>query len=238
MSRGPDIRHHEDEASPGLPERLPPGETILWQGSPDRMRMALTTFPVRWIAAWFLALAAWRGVTMQGAQDAVAAVSWTLAVGAVACGILAFIGWAAAWTSLYTITNRRVVMRVGIAVDKCVNLPFARIVGAQVRLPGRTGGGAGGGVGDIALQLAPDSRIGWLVFWPHVRPLPLTVPVPRLTAVPEAARVAAVLRDALLEDAARRGVEAEGAAPVTPARAPVGGGRAAETGFGGAAAPA
>jgi hypothetical protein len=210
MTTGPDIRHHEDEAIPGLPERLPAGETILWQGSPDRTAMALTTFPVGWIAAWFLALATWRGITMGGAVDAALAVSWTLAVGAVACGILAFIGWAAAWTSLYTITNRRVVMRVGIAVDKCVNLPFAQITGAGLKA-------RGGGRGDLALELAPEARIGWLVFWPHVRPFPLSRPAPRLTALPDAARVAGILQQALVADAARRGVAVEAAGPVEAA---------------------
>lgn len=208
MAQGPDIRHHEDEALPGLPERLPAGETILWQGAPRPRRMALTTFPVALIALWFVALAAWRGFAMQGAADMVAAVSWTLAVGALACGVLAFIGWAAAWTSLYTITNRRVVMRVGIAVDKCVNLPFSQIAGAQLRL--RADGG-----GDIALQLVPGARIGWLVFWPHAKPFPLTRPEPRLTALADARSVAAILSEALLADAARRGVTADGGIPET-----------------------
>ena len=34
------LHEHEFEAAPGLPEKLPQGERILWQGAPDALALA------------------------------------------------------------------------------------------------------------------------------------------------------------------------------------------------------
>ena len=47
---------HEFEAAPGLPERLPAGERILWQGAPDWRALALHAFHVRKLAIYFAAM--------------------------------------------------------------------------------------------------------------------------------------------------------------------------------------
>ena len=44
----------------GLPERLPEGETLLWQGRPSWRQLALRAFHVREIAIYFALLLAWR----------------------------------------------------------------------------------------------------------------------------------------------------------------------------------
>ena len=50
---------HDDfnfEPIRGLPEKLPEGEHILWQGSPDFRRLAREALGVRWIMAYFAIL--------------------------------------------------------------------------------------------------------------------------------------------------------------------------------------
>ena len=44
---------HEFEAAPGLPEALPAGEHILWQGSPDWKLLAVDAFHVKRLAIYF-----------------------------------------------------------------------------------------------------------------------------------------------------------------------------------------
>ena len=44
---------HEFEAAPGLPEPLPRGERLLWQGRPDWRQLALHAFHVRKLAFYF-----------------------------------------------------------------------------------------------------------------------------------------------------------------------------------------
>jgi hypothetical protein len=54
---------HDDfnfEPIRGLPEKLPEGEHILWQGAPDPRRLAREALGVRWVAAYFILLAVWR----------------------------------------------------------------------------------------------------------------------------------------------------------------------------------
>ena len=53
------MMHHDDFASepvPGLPERPPAGERILWQGAPDRRTLARTAYHTRLVAAYFAAV--------------------------------------------------------------------------------------------------------------------------------------------------------------------------------------
>ena len=45
---------HEFEAAPGLPEALPAGERILWQGSPDWRALGNEAFHLKRLAQYFV----------------------------------------------------------------------------------------------------------------------------------------------------------------------------------------
>lgn len=193
---------HDDfafEPVPGLPERLPEGEHILWQGRPDVWALARDALSVRVVAGYFVLLAAWRAVVVGGAApvgEALIAGAWLLAVGAVACAILWSIAWAQAKAAMYTITNRRVVMRVGAALNVTFNLPFRQIETAS--LAARKDG-----TGSIALTLSGSNRVSYLICWPHVRPWRMARCEPTLRSIPDAARVAGVLGEAAVDQLAQ-----------------------------------
>ena len=44
---------HEFEAQTGLPEKLPQGEVILWQGSPNWVSLAVEAFHLRALGIYF-----------------------------------------------------------------------------------------------------------------------------------------------------------------------------------------
>lgn len=172
------MTEYEIEPIPGLPGQLPPGERILWQGAPEWRVLAHTAFRTHWIAGYFgflvavsLGFSSWTGAAL------------TAALGAVALGLLHLLAWGSARTTLYTLTNRRIVLRIGIAVPKCINLPLSQI--ASVDLACRADG-----TGDLPLTLAGSARLGWLALWPHVRPWTTARPRPMLRAVPDATTVA------------------------------------------------
>jgi hypothetical protein len=209
----PGQHEHEFEAAPGLPEPLPAGERLLWQGGPDWRRIAIEAFHVRKVAIYFAAILLARGAFVLsdggGTTKALIAMLWLTPLVAFALGTLIALAWMTGRTTMYTITSRRVVMRIGIVLTVTFNLPFKRIAGAGLRL-------LGDGRGDIPLQLAAGERIGWLHLWPHARPWKVGRPEPMLRAVPDAQRVAGILADAWSEAngiAAAPAAEARAAAP-------------------------
>jgi len=177
----------------GLPDRLPPGETILWQGAPEWRALAVRAFHVRKVAAYFALLAAWIVVSTaaEGGPVAEAAGSVGIAalLGTAAIAILILLAWLSSRTTVYTITDRRVAMRIGIALPMYVNLPF-RIVGSAALAAQPDG------TGDIPLSLN-DGRMAYFALWPHARPWRIGKPEPMLRAVPDARRVAGLLGRAL-----------------------------------------
>lgn len=206
------MREHDFEPVPGLPEALPEGETILWQGGPQFGPLARRALHVRSIAFYFAALAGWRGTTL--ALDGASAVEIALGsallvlLGAAAIAPLALFAWASARSTVYTITNRRIVIRAGVALPTSVNVPFAAVQAAGLKLHGE-------GVGDIALRLVPEQKIAYLFLWPHVRPWHFSRPEPTLRCVDGAESVAQVLGRAL---AGAASVPVQPVADVAPQR--------------------
>ena len=107
-----------------------------------------------------------------------------------ALGILGFLAWLNSRTTVYTITNRRVVLRFGAAVPKAINIPFTIIDAAAMKaLPG--------GAGDLALTLKAPNKIAFLQLWPHARPWRMAKPQPTLRALGDVASAASVLASAM-----------------------------------------
>lgn len=181
---------HEFEAAHGLPEALPANEHLLWQGRPDPVLFARRVFHMDVLLVYFGALMAWRalGSRYDGADWGAALLGTVtiLPLAVLALGLLAATAWFMATSTVYTITDRRVVMRVGVVLSVTFNLPFARIAAANLRR-------RADGSGDIALTLHADDRIGYGHLWPHVRPWLLRNPQPMLRGLPDGDAAAAIL---------------------------------------------
>jgi Bacterial PH domain len=180
------IAEHDDEPVPGLPGFLPKGEEILWQGTPDWKRLAVSALHVRAVAIYFAALAGLGVVQAVRGSGSWFGVAITLGIGLLGIAILALIAWGTARSTVYTLTNRRVVMRIGIALPKCINLPLSLIKSADLALNAD-------GTGDIPLTLTAQQRLGYIQLWPHARAWQLREPQPMLRAIPDAQKVATML---------------------------------------------
>jgi hypothetical protein len=175
---------HEWEAAPGLPSALPKGEHVVWQGAPDWKRLAIHAFHVRKIAVYFALMLAVQAINLTAPEGL---VSWkplvvAASLYAVALALLLGTAWLSARSTLYTLTNKRVVMRIGIVLTLTFNLPYKRIAGASLKAQGQ-------GTGDIALALHPEDRIGWVHLWPHQRAWHVSHPQPTLRCVPQGQHV-------------------------------------------------
>lgn len=184
---------HEMEPQYGLPEHLPAGETIRWQGSPEFKAMALRVFHVRKVAVYFAALLALRAVLVASdggsLTDALFALAWPLPLALTALVALTALAWMTATTAVYTLTDKRVVMRIGIVLTLTFNIPLRTLKAASLRR-------GAGGIGDVVIQLAGPDQIAFLHLWPHVRPWHVARPEPMLRALADAPHVAALLTQA------------------------------------------
>lgn len=193
------MQEHEIEPIPGLPEKLPEGEGILWQGSPRWWSLTRRAMHLRLLALYFTVMVGWSvtSAVTSGASFAEAALASATSLGlALLClSVLVVIGRALANASLYTITNRRVVLRVGVALPMTINIPFSAIESAAVKRHSD-------GTEDIVLTLSPAQKVAWLALWPHARPWRMGRAEPMLRAVPVTAGAAQVLARALAASAA------------------------------------
>jgi hypothetical protein len=185
---------HDDfksEPLPGLPERPPEDERILWQGKPAWWQLTWESLSIPYVAAYFLFLAVWRFIAvsdlMPFAQAVGASVPF-LVLGAIVIGVLALVGWVQAVTTMYTVTNKRVAMRIGAALTVTLNMPYTQVSNASLSLRRN-------GTGTIALEPSGELPIGYVMCWPHVRPWHIRQTQPALRCIPDAERVARMIAD-------------------------------------------
>ena len=178
----------------GLPGSLPAGERLLWQGAPQLRAMALRVFHVRKVAIYFALLIVYRlaaalhdGVPL---RDMVRPTLILAGLALAACAILFGIAWLVCRTTVYSITSRRVVMHIGVALPITFNLPFTVLSSASVKLHRD-------GTGTIPLVLTEHNRLSYAVLWPHVRPWRNAKAEPCLRLIPDAAQVSRLLADAV-----------------------------------------
>ncbi len=178
----------------GLPASLPPGEPLLWQGAPQFRALALRVFHVRKVAIYFGLLTLYRliGALHDGVPlgEMAKPVLILAGLGIAAVAILAGIAWLVCRTTVYSITSRRVVLHIGVALPITFNLPFAVLGAASVKLNRD-------GTGTIPLVLTEGNRLSLVVLWPHVRPWRNAKAEPALRLIPDAARVARLLANAV-----------------------------------------
>jgi hypothetical protein len=189
--------HHDDfdfEPVRGLPQHLPKGERMLWQGAPRWQDLAVHAFHARKVIWYFAGLTMLAGVLRLAEGESFAAAikpfQWLMPMGLVAAALLVGLAYLSARTTVYTITSKRLIMRVGMALPVSINLPFSQIDGAAVRL-------FANGSGDIPLKVTAKERIAYLMLWPHARPFHFAHPQPTLRCVARADDVAGLLAAAL-----------------------------------------
>lgn len=188
------MSHDDFDQEPinGLPELPPEGEVILWQGRPDWWALTKESLNLYWVIGYFLFLFAWRFIVMSDQYTLAQAISGSfpfIILGAITCALLIITAYVQARATVYTITNRRVAMRIGAALTVTLNLPYTQIANATLDL-------RKGGTGTIALDLIGDNKLSYLVCWPHVRPWVMRQTQPALRCIPDAANIAEMLSDA------------------------------------------
>lgn len=175
------MSEYDHEPVRGLPAILPEGEKILWQSGPDWKYLVASALHIRLTVAYFAAIVLW--AMMRGDGGTALGVSL---LGIAVLALLAAFAWGVQQTTVYTLTNKRLVLRIGVALNKCINLPLGEIESADLKA-------LGDGHGTIVLQLKGLPRLGYMMLWPHARSLRIVRPQPMLRAIPDARNVAQLL---------------------------------------------
>jgi hypothetical protein len=76
-------------------------------------------------------------------------------------------------STVYAITERRLVLRIGVAIPAVLNIPFDRVESVDLRA-------ARDGTGDVTVTLTGNARVAYLLLWPHARPWRYAQPQPAL----------------------------------------------------------
>lgn len=170
----------------GLPELPPEGEQVLWQGRPTALALASDALLMRWVVGCFALLALWRGTVgweRAGPWEALESGAIPLGMGLVLAGVLLGSAWVMARSAVYTVTNRRIAMRVGAALTVTVNLPYRWIRAADLALSSDCSG-------TVAFDLLGQPRLSYFALWPHVRPWRMRDTQPAFRSLPNAEDVA------------------------------------------------
>ncbi len=161
------MTEYEDEPVEGLPEYLPEGESMIWQGRPTMAAMAKRVFFVPQLALYFGLLIAGHTVyrLMEGVAGAqvMGTLVWQSGLAGIVLALLWWLSRAYAGSVLYTLTSERLVIRSGVALPMMVNIPIEQITAADMRI-------YRDGTGDILLTASEDRRLYWILLWPNVSP--------------------------------------------------------------------
>jgi len=184
------IEEYEHEPVRGLPEYLPEGERLVWQGEPDWRVMARRVFHLRAVSIYFLLLVVWHlGTSLYAGQtlaEAVRAGTWQIGLGLTAIAILAALALAYARATVYTLTDKRLVIRFGVAMPMMVNIPLDIIESADLRRYAN-------GSGDILLSVNQRQNLSYFMLWPNVRSWKFRPVQPALRSLRDVDAVAASL---------------------------------------------
>jgi Bacterial PH domain len=181
------------EPQPGLPKPLPPGEDLLWQGSPDPAALAREAFKANWVLGYLLILAVWRAsIAFQdgGFGQSVAVFVPYLVLALAAYALIRLLARSVARAAIYSITSNRVILRIGAALQVTWTVPYTQVASASLATRPMTG------TGTIALELVDGQHISYLALWPHLRPGFARKVQPAFRCIPDAAQVARILSDA------------------------------------------
>jgi Bacterial PH domain len=181
------VTQQPDIIPEGLPDHLPEGERLVWQGRPDWFRLAINAFQVRKVAIYFGIIILGQGAykLFHGATpfEAVQSVPIIASLGAAACSMLLVLAYASAKTSHYTLTNKRAMMKVGLALPVIINIPFRQVDGVAFAATGKTHG-------NICFKTSGETRLAYLMLWPHCKPWHMAKPQPSFRAIPDVEAVA------------------------------------------------
>ncbi len=148
----------------GLPESPPDGEEVVWQGEPKWSALAIRLFRVRLVLIYFVLLVGFTVLLSEATPpETLARVVWQIGLAALTTAILVGLAWLYATTTVYTVTNKRLVLEFGVAFTMSLNIPWDLVESAATKK-------FGDGTADVVISLLPGNPVSYVTLWPFARP--------------------------------------------------------------------
>ena len=180
----------------GLDQPLPAGERILWQSAPSVRHLGSVVFRFRLVAVYLLLLVGVATVLIRDGGwpvgQAFALGLLAVPIGLIGLGVLWVLGALMARTSCYTLTNRRIILHIGVAFDRTISIPLSAVMDASIRPRGKHG------LGDIAFSVKDVGGLNYMNLWPHARSFHFMPPQPALRALADAPAACEAIGEALM----------------------------------------
>ncbi|MEM6773884.1 MAG: photosynthetic complex putative assembly protein PuhB [Pseudomonadota bacterium] len=212
-----DYDDYDMEPVEGLPEKLPSGERLLWQGAPNARLMARRIFHTRALTLYFALLIFGHGVFSAHDGTSLAEIAssavWMLALAATALAILYGLAIGYAKATVYTVTTDRIVIRFGLAIPLVINIPMRHVHAADMRT-------YDDGSGDIMLRVARHKAVSYVVLWPNVRPWSMLRAEPALRCLVNVEQAARAIASAAPTQAQHSATDQRGPSSLDPRVAP------------------
>ena len=172
----------------------PGAERVLWEGRPNWTSVLRHVFRIRALAVYFLAILAWQVFDAlnsgQPGHILMAKTAGFTGLALLCLAILSVMAWMIWRTTSYLITDRRVILKFGVALPATLDVPLNLVQHASVKVHSD-------GTGDIALALPPEQRIAPLLLWPHLKPWQINRPEPMMRGIENPEQVAEIFTQAL-----------------------------------------
>ena len=178
------------EAPKNILDAIPNGESILWKGRPSLWGFSWNLFGLKWITL-YLSMLSIVSVARFFASDFYTAfyvdfLPFFLS-GIFASIILIGLAATQTYSTVYIITENRVIIKTGAALSFLISMPFKKI--KEVNLQKR-----GASIGTISFELLSEKRVPYISCWPSVRPWKFKRTQPAFSCIGSVDEVATILR--------------------------------------------
>lgn len=178
------------EAPKNILDAIPNGESILWKGRPSLWGFSWNLFGLKWITL-YLSILSIVSVARFFASDFYTAfyvdfLPFFLS-GIFASIILICLAATQTYSTVYIITENRLIIKTGAALSFLISMPFKKI--KEVNLQKR-----GASIGTISFELLSEKRVPYISCWPSVRPWKFKRTQPAFSCIGSVDEVATILR--------------------------------------------
>ena len=182
------------EVHKNILDAIPEGESILWKGKPSFWGFSWYFFGLKLLAFYMIILSLVFAARLTVTDFFTAFVGDFLPFlvsGILTSCILMALAKIQSQSSVYIITENRVIIKSGAALSFLISMPFKKI--KAVNLQKRKGS-----LGTISFELNSGKRVPYISCWPSVRPWRFKNTEPAFSCIENVDEVATILRKSVM----------------------------------------